>query len=215
MMKYGRDLFAAFVPVGGWPIGRAYEIVTSHMYWNRVPLTEVNSMRTRLMKEIYRARHLSSIVGAGSSDGMRHGTKAYHDVGVEEFGIDCQFKLVPTSHGGSPKLVWNDITTMTWIQSKVRDSYIPDDFYADGDYDKPIPTRNYPMIELTAEDQGYFRVFVDDVEVSKHVSEREASQRATNEKLKDPEVTVYYNHDYRVDVSYTPPEVTDDEPTDT
>lgn len=55
-------------------------------------------------------------------------------------------------------------------------------------------------IELTAVGSGYYRVMVDGVQVSQHIAEREASERATNEKLNALGSEVYYDHDYRVDV---------------
>jgi hypothetical protein len=63
------------------------------------------------------------------------------------------------------------------------------------------------MISLTAAAQGYYRVFVNDEQVSQHVQEREAAERVTNEKLKDPSADVYYDHDYKVTAEYTPPEI--------
>lgn len=61
-----------------------------------------------------------------------------------------------------------------------------------------------PRIDFTADNQGYYRVFVDGQHVSNHVQEREASQRAMNIKMENPDAEVYYDHDYRVDVAYDP-----------
>jgi len=55
-------------------------------------------------------------------------------------------------------------------------------------------------IELTAVGQGYYRVFVDGIERSKHIAEREASESAGKLKRANPASSVYYNHDYHVRV---------------
>jgi hypothetical protein len=55
-------------------------------------------------------------------------------------------------------------------------------------------------IELTAVGQGYYRVFVDNVERSKHIAEREASESAIKLKNANPASSVYYDHDYHVRV---------------
>jgi hypothetical protein len=55
-------------------------------------------------------------------------------------------------------------------------------------------------IELTAIGQGYYRVFVDGVERSKHITEREASESAGKLKRANPASSVHYDHDYRVRV---------------
>lgn len=53
-------------------------------------------------------------------------------------------------------------------------------------------------IELTAKGSGYYRVFVDSLQVSQHTTEREAAERAINEKTDTN--NVYYDHDYHVQV---------------
>ena len=63
-------------------------------------------------------------------------------------------------------------------------------------------------INLTAKNQGYYIVTVDGAKVSQHTAEREAVERAVNEKLAKPEAVVEYTHDYRVVVTLegaTPP----------
>lgn len=50
----------------------------------------------------------------------------------------------------------------------------------------------------TAVNSGYYRVFVDGVQVSQHNSDREANERACNEKEANPDMEVYYDHDYKV-----------------
>lgn len=54
--------------------------------------------------------------------------------------------------------------------------------------------------DLTAEGSGYYRVYVDGVEVSQHTTERKAIQRAMSEREANPEAVVLYDHDYRVSV---------------
>lgn len=207
MMKYGRDIFAAIVPVGGWAIGRAYENVFANPYWDDVPPGEIDSMRDRLKKEIHQARHLSTIVAAGSSDNMKYGTEAYYEVGTDEFGIDCQFKLYPTSHGGSPKLCWRDPENVAWLFSQVRDSVIPPDRYADGNYDKPIEPVNYYQCRLAAQGHGYYVVTVNGNARTFHRTEREAAAQAHNLKAENPALDIAYTHDYRVDVDLIKPEI--------
>lgn len=209
MLKYGRDIFAAIVPIAAWPIGRAYENVFISQWWDTSYGDSVNSIKERLKKEIHRARHIPTIVAAGSKDNMKYGTQAYHDVGKESFDINCTLKIYTNaSHGGSPKNTWNDPSNVAWLFAQVRDNTIPEDRFADDDYEKPIEIRNYPMIKLTADNQGYYRVFVDGVHISNHVQEREAAERAANEKMKSPQSEVYFDHDYKVDVDYLPPEPT-------
>lgn len=57
--------------------------------------------------------------------------------------------------------------------------------------------------ELTAEQHGYYLVFVDGHQFSKHVQEREAIQQAINAKQEVPAVPVHYSHPYRVVVELT------------
>jgi hypothetical protein len=54
------------------------------------------------------------------------------------------------------------------------------------------------MIEFTARGSGYYRLYVDDVEISRHVTERECIERAVNEKTTTN--VIHYVHDYTVDV---------------
>lgn len=62
------------------------------------------------------------------------------------------------------------------------------------------------MVDLTAKGSGYFRVYVDDVEVSQHLQEREAAERVVELKALNPDNKVVYRHDgYEV-------EATDDSP---
>lgn len=55
-------------------------------------------------------------------------------------------------------------------------------------------------MKLTALGSGYYRVFKDGVEVSKHTSEREAVEAATNLEIADPSKAITYKHDYEVKV---------------
>ena len=52
--------------------------------------------------------------------------------------------------------------------------------------------------EFTALRGGYYRVYVNGVEVSKHLAEREALERAAEEITDDATALVEYDHDYRV-----------------
>lgn len=60
-------------------------------------------------------------------------------------------------------------------------------------------------IDFTARGSGYYRVFVDDVAVSQHTTEREALERATELEQADPSRDVRVEHDYIVDVEETEP----------
>jgi hypothetical protein len=53
-------------------------------------------------------------------------------------------------------------------------------------------------IEATAVGQGYYRVFVNGEQKSRHVAEREAMESAGKSKRDNPSSTVYYDHDYQV-----------------
>jgi len=55
-------------------------------------------------------------------------------------------------------------------------------------------------MKLTALDQGYFVVSVNNVDVSQHTTEREAIERAANLELTEPSSVVEYRHAYRVKV---------------
>lgn len=55
-------------------------------------------------------------------------------------------------------------------------------------------------MKLTAVGSGYFRVFKDGVEVSKHTSEREAIEKAFQVESLEPSANVTYKHDYEVKV---------------
>ena len=57
-------------------------------------------------------------------------------------------------------------------------------------------------VEFTARGSGYYRVFVDGAQVSRHVAEREAAERAVNEAESNPGAHVRYDHDYEVDVAF-------------
>lgn len=58
-------------------------------------------------------------------------------------------------------------------------------------------------IEFTAKQSGYFRVFVNGVEVSRHTTEREALESATAQEAGDPLREVEVRHDYSVKVEDT------------
>ena len=52
--------------------------------------------------------------------------------------------------------------------------------------------------KFTAKNQGYFRVYVSSLEISKHIKEREALENAVNAAEQFPAAEVYYLHDYLV-----------------
>lgn len=54
------------------------------------------------------------------------------------------------------------------------------------------------LFKFTAKNSGYYRVFVDGVQVSQHITEREALEEATEQKTMAPEKEVYFDHDYKV-----------------
>lgn len=64
-------------------------------------------------------------------------------------------------------------------------------------------------MKFTAVGSGYYRVFKDGVEVSKHTSEREAIEKALIVESAEPQANVTYVHDYEVKVEaegqVTPP----------
>lgn len=55
-------------------------------------------------------------------------------------------------------------------------------------------------IKYTAQQQGYFRVFMNGVEASKHLSEREALETAEGLESQDPSRDIEVRHDYTVKV---------------
>ena len=55
-------------------------------------------------------------------------------------------------------------------------------------------------MKLTATGSGYYRVYKDGIEVSKHTSEREAIEAAANRELSHPSDVITYKHDYEVKV---------------
>lgn len=59
------------------------------------------------------------------------------------------------------------------------------------------------MLEATALNSGYFRVIVNGTEVSQHLAEREAEEKAMAIKAKDPALKVSYRHDYEVEIRET------------
>jgi hypothetical protein len=58
-------------------------------------------------------------------------------------------------------------------------------------------------IKLTAVGAGYYRVYKDGAEISRHTNEREAVEAASNLELANPGVVVTYKHDYEVKVEAT------------
>jgi len=63
------------------------------------------------------------------------------------------------------------------------------------------------QIEATAVGQGYYRVFVGGQQVSQHIAEREAMESAGKQKQAKPSESVYYDHDYRVNITLVDPPV--------
>ena len=57
-------------------------------------------------------------------------------------------------------------------------------------------------VECIARGSGYYRVYVDGVEVSQHTTPHKAQERATNEAEANPDAHVRYDHDYEVDVAF-------------
>jgi hypothetical protein len=55
-------------------------------------------------------------------------------------------------------------------------------------------------VKYTAQQSGYFRVFVNGAEVSQHTTEREALERAENEEEKNPANDIEVTHEYKVAV---------------
>lgn len=198
-LKGLRDILAAAVPIAGWGIGRAYENVFVNNNWDVQFTDGKDSLRDRLKKECLRSRHIPTIVCAGTSDNMKYGTEAFYQV-ASEIGSDCQFKTYNTNHGGSPKLVWADPSNIEWLFSQTKQLNLPQDPYPNADYSAPLNTRKIEMFKLTAENSGYYYVYVDGVEISKHVAEREAIESAQKQKEITPEKDVWLEHDYKVRV---------------
>lgn len=61
------------------------------------------------------------------------------------------------------------------------------------------------QIDFTAKRGGYFRVWVNDAQISQHTTEREALEKASEEALNAPDASVRIDHDYHVEVSVNPP----------
>lgn len=61
------------------------------------------------------------------------------------------------------------------------------------------------MISLTAEGSGYFYVYMDGVEMSRHIAEREAIERSVNLKEENPSSVIRYEHRYSVNVDSDAP----------
>lgn len=59
-------------------------------------------------------------------------------------------------------------------------------------------------MKLTAIGSGYFKVYKDGVEVSKHTSEREALESAINLEIINPSSNIIYKHEYEVKVESDP-----------
>lgn len=68
------------------------------------------------------------------------------------------------------------------------------------------------MIKLTATGSGYYRVYLDGVEVSQHTTPHKAAESAVNVKMENPGSRVSYDHDYNVVVEVTNEPVEDVEP---
>lgn len=60
-------------------------------------------------------------------------------------------------------------------------------------------------MKLTAIGSGYFRVYANGLEVSKHTSEREAVEAAVNLEAVNPSSEITYKHDYEVKVEVEAP----------
>ena len=58
-----------------------------------------------------------------------------------------------------------------------------------------------PKVDLTARGSGYYRVFVNGGQISRHIAEREAIEVATEQALINKNAQIYYDHDYEVDVA--------------
>ena len=127
-----RDILAAAVPCAAWPIAGAYSDPTTHYHWE-VPYDGKDSIRDRLRKEMLRSHHIPTIVGVGTNDNMKYGSRAWQAM-AEELGRDSQLKEYPTSHGGSPKLVWGDPANVEWLFSQTKSADTPEDPYPDADY---------------------------------------------------------------------------------
>jgi len=68
------------------------------------------------------------------------------------------------------------------------------------------------MIDVKSRGSGYYRVYVDDVEISQHITEREAEGKAIEEAINlafdNPSARVHYAHDYEVDVTINAKDIT-------
>lgn len=198
-LKGLRDVLAAAVPVAAWPIGGAYRDVLNDPYWDTPYADGKESLKDRLKKEMFRSRHIPTIIGVGTNDNMKFGSRAFQLV-ADEIGKDSQLKEYPASHGGSPKRVWGDPDNVEWLFSQTKQLNLPIDPYPDVDYTDPLNPRSIEMFKLTAENSGYYYVYVEGVEVSKHVAEREAIEIAQEQKTLTPEKEVWLEHDYKVRV---------------
>ena len=125
-LKGMRDILAAAAPISAWSIGGAYQNIETHYHWNE-PYEGGDTIKDRLRKEVLRGKHIPTLVGVGSNDNMKYGSRVFKDM-ADEVGATCNYVEIPNgSHGGTVKQVWSKTENLEWIFSHTKAKDIPDD----------------------------------------------------------------------------------------
>ncbi len=106
-LKAGRDVFAAAMSGGGWPIGRAYG-------------TPTGDLLKRLKMEATRYKHIPVLIFAGEKDRMRFASKALHET-LQGLGAKSRYvEIEGQGHIPAAFRGWSDRESIKWLFSQSR-----------------------------------------------------------------------------------------------
>ena len=113
-LKADPNLFAAAVPVAGWPIGP-------------VASTPTGQYLTELKYEVKAYKHVPTRIFAGEEDVMRFGSKAVYEEIAKTGGDSLYIEFPKTNHISSAAKTWANKKYITWLfaNKKGRPSFRP------------------------------------------------------------------------------------------
>ena len=107
-LKADHDLFAAAIPVAGWPIGP-------------VGSTPSGQYLTELKQQVKQYKHVPTRIFAGDQDPMRFGSKAVYEEIAKASGDSLYIEFPKTNHVATAAKVWGNIKYTTWLFANRKD----------------------------------------------------------------------------------------------
>jgi len=123
-LKGGREIFAAGLACGSWPIGQPYSEPSQ-------------AQLARLKLEVKRYKHIPVHIFAGEADNMKLPSKILNEIIIDQGGKSTYTEFPKASHVSSANKVWANTKYIEWLmkQNRSENPKPAKDPYPNGKYD--------------------------------------------------------------------------------